>query len=143
MAENITWLKESLEGEEDAGRRSDAELLLGVASKLAKQPSNNVLRQIAKDLHVHQKDRRMTELYDAVQARVRDRVDELRKQSHERRTKTPRKEAVAECGIPASSSDAGQFAARSVLKRESPPPPKKKTASGRKRCCTACCIKRR
>ena len=48
MAENITWLKESLEGEEDAGRRSDAELLLSVASKLTKQPSKNVLRHIAK-----------------------------------------------------------------------------------------------
>ena len=91
MAENMTWLKESLEGEEDAGRRSDAELLLSVASKLTKQPSKNVLRQIAKYLHVHQKDRRMSELYDAVQARVRDRVDELRKQSQERRTKKAKK----------------------------------------------------
>ena len=110
MAENITWLKESLEGEEDAGRRSDAETLLSVASKLTKKPSKDALRQIAKELQVHQKDRRMSELYDAVQPRVRDRVDELRKQSQERQSKRLRNEAVAVSGFAASSSDAGQFA---------------------------------
>ena len=62
----------------------------------------------------------MNELYDAVQARVRDRVDELRKQSQERRSKRPRNEAVAVSGFGASSSDAAQLAARSVLKRERP-----------------------
>ena len=71
----------------------------------------------------------MSELYDAVLARVGDHVDELRKQSQERRSKRPRNEAVAVSGFAASSSDAGQFvvdsdaaqlAARSVLKRERP-----------------------
>ena len=81
LAENITWLRESLAGEEDAGRRSDAETLLSVASKLTKQPSQNVLRGIAAELQVHQTDRRTRELYDVVLARVGDRADELRKQS--------------------------------------------------------------
>ena len=77
LAENITWLRESLAGEEDAGRRSDAETLLSLATQLTKQPSKNALRHIAKELQVHQKDRRMSELYDAVLARVGDHVDEL------------------------------------------------------------------
>ena len=77
LAEYITWLRESLAGEKDASRRSDAETLLSVASKLSKQPSKNALRQIAKELEVHQKDRRMNEIYDAALARVGDRVDEL------------------------------------------------------------------
>ena len=86
-AENITWLRESLAEEKDASRRSEAETLLSVASELKKQPSKIALRQIAKELQVHQKDRRMSELYDAVLARVGDRVDELRTQSQEIRTK--------------------------------------------------------
>ena len=48
LAENITWLKESLAEEKDASRRSEAETLLSVASELKKQPSKNALRQIAK-----------------------------------------------------------------------------------------------
>ena len=48
LAENITWLREALAGEKDISRRSDAETLLSVASKLTKQPSKNALRQIAK-----------------------------------------------------------------------------------------------
>ena len=48
LAENITWLRESLPREEDAGRRSDAEALLSVATQLTKRPSKNALRQIAK-----------------------------------------------------------------------------------------------
>ena len=83
LEDNITWLRESLAGEEDASRRSDAETLLTVASELRKQPAKKALRQIAKELQVHQKDRRMNELYEAVLARVRERVDELRKQSPE------------------------------------------------------------
>ena len=77
LAENITWLRESMAGEEDADHRSDAETLMSVVTKLTNQPSKNVLRQIAKAMQVHQKDRRMSELYDAVLARVGDRVDEL------------------------------------------------------------------
>ena len=110
LAANITWLTELLAGEEDASRRSEAETLLNVASKLTKQPSKTVLRQIAKELQVHQKDRRMNEIYDAALARVGDRVDELRKQSQERRSKRPRNEAVAVSGFVSSSSDAKQFA---------------------------------
>ena len=52
----------------------------------------------------------MSEIYDAAVARVGDRVDALRKQSQERRSKRLRKEAVAVSGFAASSSDAGQFA---------------------------------
>ena len=110
LAENITWLREAVAGEQDASRRSDAETLLSVASKLRKQPAKNALRQIAKELQVHQKARRMNDLYEAVLVRVGERVDELRKQSQERRAKRPRNEAVAVSGAAASSSDAGQSA---------------------------------
>ena len=55
LAENITWLRESLAEEKDASRRSEAETLLSVASELKKQPSKNALRQIAKELQVQQK----------------------------------------------------------------------------------------
>ena len=53
LAENITWLRESLAEEKDASRRSEAETLLSVASELKKQPSKIALRQIAKELQVH------------------------------------------------------------------------------------------
>ena len=153
LAANITWLTELLAGEEDASRRSEAEALLNVASKLRKQPAKTALRQIAKELQVHQKDRCVKEIYDAALARVGDRVEELRKQSQERRSKRPRNEGAAVSGFASSSSDAkqvvddghmssatmgqgqaeiasgvgvlrdsdaSQFAARRVLKRERP-----------------------
>ena len=110
LAANVTWLTEFLAGDIDASRRSEAEALLKTASKLTKQPSKTVLRQIAKELQVHQKDRRTNEIYDAALARVGDRVDELRKQSQERRSKRPRSEAVAVSGFPSNISDAQQFA---------------------------------
>ena len=110
LAANVTWLTEFLAGDIDASRRSEAEALLKTASKLTKQPSKTVLRQIAKELQVHQKDRRVNEIYDAALARVGDRVDELRKQSQERRSKRPRSEAVAVSGFPSNISDAQQFA---------------------------------
>ena len=110
LAANITWLTELLAGEQDASRRSEVEALLNVASKLTKQPAKTVVRQIAKELQVHQKDRRMNEVYDAALARVGDRVEELRKQSQERRSKRPRNEGAAVSGFASSSSDAKQFA---------------------------------
>ena len=90
LAESVAWLTGAVVAEEDADRRRAMHELLAVMPKLTQLPSKAALRQVARDLQVRQKDVRMTELYDAVLARVRERTEELRKQGQERLPKTAR-----------------------------------------------------
>ena len=112
-----SWLRKALEEELDGERRNAMQQLLDIASKLVRQPRTPVLRQVARELEVRQKDRPMRELYGAVLARVEERAEEFRQAGQERLTKSTSR-------------------SRAVVSR-------RQWREAEQRCSTACCSSRR